>query len=327
MKTNMKKRIKAIWNVTRPVIVVVAFYLLFKNVEIDGLWDSFFLIQWWTVVFFLICALNAIFFQGLRWWVLIRAFTDKLTFLRSLSIHFSSTFYSLILPNSTVQEVVRTVYATKTTGYVIGWSSAWISKIMGIVISFSFSALGLLLLPDLAIPSIVFKIVFILFFLMCIAIVLSFTKKVSRPVRMLLLDYFPKNSFNWLEKLREGIYRFKDKKQMLFLSFMITVGSQMFLLGGVSLLLLGITGHAYFKEVMAFIPLVEMISMAQPFTPGGVGVRETLVAVMFRHLRLSNEQLAMYVLLSNLSIFLKLIGAIPVLYGVIKKRKLNKNSC
>jgi len=201
------------------------------------------------------------------------------------------------------------------------------SKIMGIVISFSFSALGLLLLPDLAIPSIVFKIVFILFFLMCIAIVLSFTKKVSRPVRMLLLDYFPKNSFNWLEKLREGIYRFKDKKQMLFLSFMITVGSQMFLLGGVSLLLLGITGHAYFKEVMAFIPLVEMISMAQPFTPGGVGVRETLVAVMFRHLRLSNEQLAMYVLLSNLSIFLKLIGAIPVLYGVIKKRKLNKNSC
>jgi uncharacterized membrane protein YbhN (UPF0104 family) len=105
------------------------------------------------------------------------------------------------------------------------------------------------------------------------------------------------------------------------LSFSATVITQMLLLGAVSILLFSITGNFFFLEVIAFIPLIEMISMAQPFTPGGIGVREALIAVMFKQLHLSDENLATYIILSNLTIFLKLLGAIPVLMNSLRKSK------
>jgi uncharacterized protein (TIRG00374 family) len=270
----------------------------------------------------MLCAFLGLLFQGIRWWILIFAFTNKLTFIRSMAIHFSSAFYSLILPNSTVQEIVRTVYATKTTGYVIGWSSAWLCKIMGVAISFSLSAAGLIFLPSITIPHAALYIFYCLFILMCVALFLSFTKKFTRPVRKLITTRFPGLSIEWFEKLREGIYKYRDKKKMLAISFITTFLAQFALLAGVSFLLFGITANPYIIEVIAFIPLIEMISMAQPFTPGGIGVREALIALMFQHLNLSSEQLAVYIVISNLSIFVKFTGLIPVTYGALKKKKL-----
>jgi uncharacterized membrane protein YbhN (UPF0104 family) len=159
---------------------------------------------------------------------------------------------------------------------------------------------------------------------MCIAIILSFTKKVSRPVRNLLLKYVPQLSFAWFENLREGIYRFRNKKKALVLSLFVTILTQLLMLAGVAILLKGITGQAFFVQVVAFIPLIEMISMAQPFTPGGIGVREALVAVMFKHLNLTTEQLAVYVVISNASILLKLTGVVPVIYKSIKAKNTEK---
>ncbi|HEX2959324.1 MAG TPA: lysylphosphatidylglycerol synthase transmembrane domain-containing protein [Chitinispirillaceae bacterium] len=309
--------------IMRPLIIVTVLVILFRNLNITVLVNGFSVIQWWTVVLSLTCSLIGLFFQGVRWWVLIRAFTIKLPFLRSMSVHLSSVFYSLVLPNSTVQEVIRTVSITKETGYVIGWSAAWVNKIIGVVVAFGISGIGLLISPAIKIPAIVNQIVFFLFFFMSVALVLSFSKKISRPIRTIISKFFPSLSLSWFEKFREGIYQFRNRKKMLLLSLLVTIVTQFFMLGGVSFLLFGITGKAYFAEVMAFIPLIEMVSMAQPFTPGGIGIREALVAVMFQHLGLSNEQLAIYVVTSNIQILLKLVGVVPVLYGMIKKKRLD----
>ncbi len=316
--------LKKIWTYLRYPLIIATFFLIFRNVNFEKIGSSFSHIRWWTVYAFMFCAFSGVFFQGVRWWILIYAFTKKLTFIRSMVIHFSSAFYSLILPNSTVQEIVRTVYATKTTGYVIGWSSAWICKIMGIVISFSFSVAGLLLLPNISIPPAATYIIYVLFALMCIALALSFTKKITRPVRKIIINRFPKLPIEWFEKLREGIYRFRDKKRMLGLSFLATVMAQTSLLSGVCFLLYGITGNTYFLEVTAFIPLIEMISMAQPFTPGGIGVRDALIALMFQHLNLTTEQLAVFLVVNNLSILVKLTGLVPVVYEAIKQKSLKE---
>lgn len=79
----------------------------------------------------------------------------------------------------------------------------------------------------------------------------------------------------------------------------------------------GITGSFLPKECFAYIPLIEIISMAQPLTPNGMGVREALFAMMFKHLKLSSEQLGVYILIANLSILMKLVGAIPILCEMI----------
>jgi uncharacterized membrane protein YbhN (UPF0104 family) len=59
------------------------------------------------------------------------------------------------------------------------------------------------------------------------------------------------------------------------------------------------------------MPIIEMISMAQPFTPNGMGVREALTTLMFQHLGLSKEQLGIYIILTLSSTLLRLIGAGP----------------
>jgi uncharacterized membrane protein YbhN (UPF0104 family) len=127
----------------------------------------------------------------------------------------------------------------------------------------------------------------------------------------------------YFHTIREGIYQFRNKKAWLLLSCSATVIAQMLLLGAVSILLFSITGNFFLFEVIAFIPIIEMVSMAQPFTPGGIGVREALIAIMFKQLHLSDENLATFIILSNLTIFLKLLGVIPVLMHSLKKKAMH----
>lgn len=87
----------------------------------------------------------------------------------------------------------------------------------------------------------------------------------------------------------------------------------------------GITGSFFPKECFAYIPLIEIISMAQPLTPNGMGVREALSAMMFKHLELSSEQLGVYILICNLIILMKLVGAIPILCEIILRFKCKKS--
>lgn len=317
----MRTALKKIWRFLQPVIIVAAFYLILKNVSVSVLLEAFTKVKWQFVALFLAISLILIAFQGIRWWILIRSFTKSLSFLSAISIHFSSVFYSIILPNSAAQEIVRTVNASKITGNSIGWSSAWISKIIGICVSFLFSISGLILIPDINLPPSTFYIVFAFFSIIILSFLLSFNKKITGKFRLFLCRRFPDLPLKRLDTVREAIYQFREKKKGLILSFAATIVSQVLSLGSVSILLFSITGNFFIVQVIAFIPLIEMVSMAQPFTPGGVGVREALIAVMFKQLHLSDEHLATYIILSNSIVFLKLLGVFPVLLSNIKKKK------
>lgn len=315
----MKTAFKRTWRILQPIIIIAAFYLILKNVSLSVLVETFTKVQWQFVTLFLLASLVIIALQGIRWWILIRSFTTDLPFLSAISIHFSSAFYSIILPNSAAQDVVRTIDASKITGHSIGWSSAWITKIIGVCVSLLFSIVGLMLIHDIQLPPSTFYIIFGFFSIIILSFLLSFSKEITGRFRLFLCKHFPRLPLKQLDNIREGIYRFREKKKGLLLSSTVTVIAQMLSLGSVSILLFSITGKFFLLEVIAFIPLIEMISMAQPFTPGGIGVREALIALMFKQLQLSDENLATYIILSNLVIFLKLLGVIPVLFRTFKK--------
>ncbi|MBN1602592.1 MAG: flippase-like domain-containing protein [Chitinispirillaceae bacterium] len=315
----MKATVKKTWRILQPVIIIAAFYLILKNVSLSVLLETFVNVKWQFVTLFLLVSLVIIALQGVRWWILIRSFTKELSVLSALSIHFSSVFYSIILPNSTAQDVVRTIDVSKITGHSIGWSSAWITKIIGVCVSLFFSIVGLMLIHDIELPPATFYIIFGFFSIIIFSFLLSFSKEITGRFRLFLRTHFPKLPLKQIDNIREGIYRFREKKKGLLLSSAVTVIAQMLSLSSVSILLFSITGKFFLLEVIAFIPLIEMISMAQPFTPGGIGVREALMALMFRQLQLSDENLATYIILSNLIIFLKILGVIPVLFRTFKK--------
>lgn len=319
----MKKKYKTIFFTILKILgITIPLFFIFRQVDITKLGPAIRQVQWWAIPSILLTGLLMMILQGMRWWILIRAFTNKLSLLRSMAYHFSSAFYSLIIPNSISQEIIRTVFATKQAGSIISWSSSWIAKILGIVVSLGFSISGLIFLSGTGIPKSVTLIIIVLFGLLLLTIILSFSKKSTRLFRSILIPLIPKRFLGWIENLREGIYQFRNKKGTLIVVFLCTILVQFNMVIAAAILLSAITGSFYLSECMAYIPLIEMICMAQPFTPNGIGVREALVATMFKQLGLTSEQLGIYIIISYLSILLKLLGAIPVLYGFnIKQQK------
>ena len=318
----MKKTYKKIfWTILKIIATTIPLFLIFRQVDLLKLGPTLHKIQWWSIPVLLSTALISMILQGTRWWILIRAFTNKLSFVRSMGYHFSSSFYSMLIPNSLSLDVIRTVFASKQVGSIISWSSTWIAKILGIVVSFGFSVYGLILLSDPSIPQNIPVITGTLFVVLILLIILSFSKRCTRALRKVINPLIPKFFLSWIEDLREGIYQFRNKKSFLLIVFACTIIIQFVLIFGVTLLIYGITDKLYFTECMAFIPLIEMISMAQPFTPNGIGVREALIAIMFKMLGLTSEQLGIYIIISNLSILLKFLGVIPILFGFNRHTK------
>lgn len=75
-------------------------------------------------------------------------------------------------------------------------------------------------------------------------------------------------------------------------------------------------------------PLIEIISMVQPFTPNGVGGggRRALCRSCSPQLDLSSDRLGIYIVISNLTILLKLLGAIPDIGDAIVRGKRQRKT-
>ncbi|MBN1577701.1 MAG: flippase-like domain-containing protein [Chitinispirillaceae bacterium] len=312
---------KPILTVCKFAFAAVPFIWIFSRVEIDRFIPTIVDVKWWTIPILFMSVIVAMLLQGTRWWLLLRAFSPGLTLRSAMGCHFRSLYYSLLLPNTTAQEIVRTVFMAKRIGKVTSWSAAWICKITGLMVSVGLSIYGLTVLSKVADSAYFMRIILISAMAMVLLIVFSFSKKVTRPLRHILLRLIPESIVGKVEKMREGIYQYRYKKRYVFWAGLITLFAQLSIFGGASMTIKGITGSSYFLECIAFIPLIEMISMAQPFTPNGIGVRDALFALMFARLHLSKEQLCIYIVISNLSIFLKLLGALPIIHDFMRKKK------
>lgn len=306
----------AVLRLLRPAIGIAVmcgvFFFIFRNVKIDDVTEAVKHVSTWTIPFLFSAVLASMFLQGVRWWILVRAFTDDFTLSQALSVHFKSIFYSLFLPNSTVAEVVRSVAAVKHIGPVASWSATWINKIAGIITAYFLSMYGLMQLAGKGIPAQTAYVVYGMFAIMLLLVLVSFSKKLSRPIGKLAERIIPRKLVLPLQNIRQGIYQFKNHKKRLAASIVITLLVQVLLVIITAVTIMGVTGHLLVKECFAFIPLIEMVSMAQPLTPNGIGVRDALIALMFTHLGLTKEQLAVYLIIANLSILVKLVGVVPV---------------
>jgi len=279
-------------------------------------------VKWWTVAVQFSSVFIAMILQGTRWWVLLRPFAADLTLRRALSCHFRSLYYSLVLPNSTAQEIVRAVVMSKDTGKVVSWSASWLCKLLGVLALAGMSLYGLVTLSmrEFSLPAMLPAIIGAAV-LMLLAVGLSFSKRMTRPFRKIALRILPHTFVNKIEKIRDGVYRYRYRPREVIVSAILTFLTQFVIICGVSFTIAGITGSLYFTECMAFIPLIEIISMVQPFTPNGIGVRDALYALMFSALDLSSERLGIYIVISNLTILLKLLGAVPVIGDAIGRGK------
>jgi uncharacterized membrane protein YbhN (UPF0104 family) len=305
---------KTLFKVSRFAIAFVPIIYIFSKINFGTMGHAAMSVAWWTMPLLGTAILAGMFLQGLRWWALMRPFAPMLSLSKALSAHFVGLYYSLMLPSSAAQNVVRAIVLSKDEDYSVSWGSSWIAGVLGLLTLAFLSMYGLLGIERNTLPHGFFQSIVSAFAALFILVALSFSKRFTGPFRRLFGKIFPKRVVGAVENIREAVYQYRGKGLTLVLVFFLTLFMQIVITVGGCLAIYGITGRFLIFECFLYLPVIEILCIALPLAPNGIGVREALLALMFKQIGLTTEQLGIYIILGYFSILLKLVGGIPLLF-------------
>jgi uncharacterized membrane protein YbhN (UPF0104 family) len=283
-------------------------------------------VAWWTIPILCAFTLLSMTLQGVRWWVILRPMVPGLTLQRVLSYHFIGAFYSIVLPTSASTDIVKTILLSKKVDYSVSWGTTWLCRIFGFLALIILSAYGLFTINQTFLPKNFWFAFGTALLVAAIVFILSFSKRLTSPLRPFIKNVVPHKYAVIIENIRQGIYLYREKRRALIALFLVSMVTQTVLILAACCTLYGIAGRFFIADFFAFIPLVELIANSGP-TPNGMGVREALMALLFKHLQVSNEHLGIYVFLSLFfTLGLKLAGGLPVFHGIIKNYRRSQEA-
>jgi|WetSurMetagenome_2_1015567.scaffolds.fasta_scaffold00008_46 uncharacterized protein (TIRG00374 family) len=298
----------------RYAAAVVPIAWIFFRIDWSRMLGTLASIAWWTVPLLFCTTLGGMFLQGFRWWLLMTPFSKAISLSKALQAHFAGLYYSIVLPTSAAQNIVRAVILSKKSDYSLSWGSSWVSGVIGLFVLAILSLTGLAGIERSTLPPGFFVSMLTSFAVLALLCLLSFSKRFTGPVRKGLSRILPGHLLGIMGNIREAVYKYRDAKRNLFLVFVVTTAMQLLLFCGACLVLYGISGRFILFESFCYLPIIEILCIAVPITPNGLGLREGLLALMFMQVGLSKEQLGIYVMLGFFSITLKLVGGIALLF-------------
>lgn len=280
----------------------------------------------WIFGFLFISTFISILIQVWRLWVLTKIYAPEIKYKDLLSFHMISAFYSVFLPNAS-QDVIRSTLLSKKGNYSYIWGATLLSRFAGLITLLLFSVNGLCVVDKTSLPAYTINSIVIIFIITVILTLLSFSKTITRPFRKITIKFIPSKVFGIISNIREGVYAYKKHKSHLVLFFLVSILLQLVFVLTNTVTIMSISGKFYFIEVLAFLPLIEIITSAAAFTPQGIGVREVLLVFFFKYLHLSNETLGLYILLIyTFSTLTRLLGIFPLYKNLFFSKSTKKET-
>ena len=313
----VRKPVNPVVTFGKYVLAAVPIVWIFHIIDLDKLGSSLRSTEVWTVPVMAVLIVLLMVLQGVKWWMLLRAFLPHLSIAEVLSCHFKGIYYSIFLPTSAAQDVVRTVLLARSSDYGIVWGATWLARISGLMVMLALSVYGMFTIDAASGPPGTGVLLALSGAVIGGMGIISFSKRFTRGLRMTGAKLLPRKVMATIEHVREGIYRYRDKRSCLVQVLLVTVIAQSLMVLNAVFLIRGITGRFYFAECFTYIPLIEIVCLSVPLTPNGIGVRDALSALMFHKIGLPSEQLGTYVILGFASIVLKVVGGVPVLFESI----------
>jgi len=266
---------------------------------------------------------TAMVLQGVKWWILIRRFVPELGAGTAVSVHLESTFYSFVLPSALAQDVVKSVMLSKNHDPAVVWAASWLGRLIGFFSLLSYFIVGVVYMGNAALPSKFRAPLFAAVGLIALLGVASFSKRVTRPLGVVAAKIVSPKILAFAKKLRDGIYAFRHERATLALTLLVSAAVQLLVIISVSVTMYAVSGKYYFTECLVFVPLVEIMAISLPLTPGGLGIREALWALLFTRLGFTEGQTASYVTISLLLSMTRLIGGVPVILKSLSHKHNN----
>ena len=304
----------------RGIAIVGPFVWIYLQIDYPTLLSTLSLLPSWVVLPMLLL-IPTMCLQGVRWWMLLRTCATDLSLGRTLEYHFAASFYSLILPGASAQEIVRAYLLSKSVDYGVVWGSTWLSKLMGMTGWLFVGLVGFFIESHLLNywNSQIGLVLLVVSLGLLMAVCLSFSKRVTRLIRLLFERYLPTTVVSSLSEIREAIFIFRFQKFTMFSAFLLTICLQVILVFGTAVVVYAINGTFMFWSLAAILALIEVVVVVLPLTPGGVGIREGLIALLFDQVGLGIEEIGIYIFLNILGISIRLLGVIPILLGRVSR--------
>lgn len=271
----MKK--KSIFAV-KLLVTCTLFYWLVATNKLD--FSSFKLISFDLVSLLFIGSIFLhLLIQAFRWKFVARFYQIPITGLQAVLISWVGNFFSLILPGASSGELVRGYYIHKLAPGCTarGISSLFVDRILGFLVftAFSFCACLYLFMFREGGDTILAILWMSLAVLLCL--ILLFSMLVSKSFLKKTIIFFPARMKDYL--LAKADYG-SDGRGHLLWAFLLSICSTFFAICGFLL-----AGHVLHQPISSFQALIYapiiIISNTIPISPGGVGVAESVAAVLF----------------------------------------------
>ena len=304
-------------------LAIIPLWWIYSRLDLSTMLSMLPHVAWWLAPALFLSVTLSMIMQGLRWWILLRAFLPDLSLTRALSYHFMAVFYGTALPTSAAQDVIKTLFVARSNNHSVSWAALWLTRTIGLPGLALLSIFGFFNMNAMSLPRGWHYALILFYVFITVLFLISFSKRITRPIRLLIVKIVPPKIITPLENIRESIYQYRNRKTSIGASFFVTVTVQAFLVMTCVISIYGITGTFPLWQCFTFIPIIELISVSFPFVPNGMGVREALSAGLFSYLNLSNEHLGIYVMFSLFfSLVPRVLGVPLIIHGYWKKRNL-----
>ncbi len=307
--------------ILRTAAIVAPFAWIYAQLDYAELESVLRDVPLWVLAMALLSPLFPMALQAFRWWVLLRTAATDLSPWKTIETHFAASFYAMVLPGASAQEIVRAVLLSRQIDYAVVWGSTWLSKLLGLVGWMMIGLLGiametqLLNLGKFDVGPLLLASATVLF----LALAASFSKRLTRPIRLLSERIVPTPLLKKLAVIRDAVYVFRTQYRALIYAIIITLCIQLSLVFGTAIVLYGISGKFFFWPFAAILALIEVTIVILPLTPGGIGIREGLMTLLLTRVGIGTEEVGVYIALSFLGTLSRLAGGIPVALGRVSK--------
>jgi uncharacterized protein (TIRG00374 family) len=260
--------------------------------------------------------------QSVRFWLLITPITKKIKLSKLILLDWKARYYSIIMPSSAGQDITRAVLLKKYLSISEIAALTIFFRATGVITFILIALFGFFRLYSQEGVSVAAVLVGVLFIIICAAGVILLSEKATQKILSFLPQKTPVKITHFLTNTSKSIQLYKKSPKLFVFNLIFSLFLHfMFLLFPI-VAIFAVCGEWRIIEILTFIPTLELIAAAVPFSPNGAGIREGLVLLFFEYINATKEQAFSYITISIILYLMLFFGFFVVLWEKIRKKKL-----
>ncbi len=257
--------------------------------------------------FLLFCA--NIIFVTLRLETILIGENIRMPFVRLMELNYIGYFFNNFMPSAVGGDIIKAYYTGLITNQKAkSYISIFMDRLTGLF-SFAFIAFIAILFSWNRVANPAIKKSVLTFVTLCVFVaIISLNVKIAKVISKILSKISFMNIGDKLMKIYSILHNYRNKKALLFKTFIISLIAQVSYFTVVYILFKSVNLGISFKSILLVMPIVSVICMLPSI--GGLGLREGAIVALFSPMVGSGKAFGVSVLLLAILFLISTVGGI-----------------